>query len=164
MDAPDATLRELTGYRVQRAAIRAMARVNAALAPFGLRRSTFSALAVVSDTPGLRQAQLAGALAIERPNLVQVIDDLERAGLVVRTRAEGDRRAYALRATAAGREVYRHALGRLRAAEAALTRGLAPAEVAALHRALQLIEDNAAGAMAADRGEETADERKISAT
>lgn len=153
MAAPDATLRGLTGYRIQRAAIRAMARVNATLAPLGLRRSTFSALVVVSDTPGLRQTQLAEVLAIERPNLVQIIDDLEAAGLMVRERAEGDRRAYALLPTEAGRAVYARALACLQKAEAALTRGLSPAETQALHRALQIIEDNA--------GEETGDEIEI---
>lgn len=153
-DAADATLRGLTGYRMQRAAIKAMGAVNAALAPFGLRRSTFSALAVVADTPGLRQAQLAEALAIERPNLVQIVDDLEAAGLLVRETAEGDRRAYALQATARGRRVYAEALARLRRVEQALTRGLSPAQTEALHRALQLIEDNAK--------EETGDEFEIS--
>ncbi|GHD99372.1 hypothetical protein U879_09090 [Defluviimonas sp. 20V17] len=158
MDVPDATLRAMTGYRIQRAAIRALARVNAALAPLGLRRSTFSALAVVADCPGLRQAQLARALAIERPNLVQIVDELERAGLMVREPAEGDRRAHALRATAAGRDLYARALVRLRVVETALTRGLAPAEMAMLHRALQVVEDNAS----ADGGEETQDGGKLS--
>lgn len=143
MDRLDATLRDLTGYRLRRAASEVMAQVTAVLAPFGLRRTTFSALSVIADNPGLRQSQLAAALAIERPNLVQIIDELERAGLVVRERAEGDRRAYALRATKAGAALYRSALTELRVSDAAMTRGLSAAQKTALRTALQTIEDNA---------------------
>lgn len=144
----DATLRRFTGYRLRRASHFAMARFNTVFAAHGLRRTTFSALTLIVDNPGLRQAQLADALAIERPNLVQIVDELEAAGLVRRTPAEGDRRAYALQPTGRGRRVQQEAAMSVRACEDDLVRGLSEAQVAALHVALQHIEDRARGSEA----------------
>jgi DNA-binding MarR family transcriptional regulator len=51
------------------------------LEPFGLRMITFTALILIVDNPDLSQTQLAGALAIERSNLVTIVDDLEKERL-----------------------------------------------------------------------------------
>ena len=144
MSALDATLRRLTGYRMRRATSAMLTAVTETLEPFGLRRTTFSALTVIGERPGLTQAQLSEALAIERPNMVRIVGDLETAGLVVRDRADGDRRAYALRATEEGRRVGRRALAALARVEAALVEGLDDTEIAAFHRALAVVERNAA--------------------
>ena len=90
----DSDLRGLVGYNIQRAASAVMGGVNRTLAPFGLRRASYSVLSVVVEHPGLRQADIAGALAIERPILVQIVDDLEGEGWIERRRADGDRRAF----------------------------------------------------------------------
>lgn len=138
--ASDATLRQFSGYAMKRAFNAVQADLNAALAPHGLRMLTFSALVIVVDNSGLRQSQLADALAIERPNLVLVVDELERAGLILRNPAPGDRRAYALTATAAGRRLYAKAVAAVGAHEARMTRALNDAERAALRAALGRIE------------------------
>ena len=93
MTGSDRTLRGFVGYGIKRAFSAIQSDVNATLAPFGLRMLTYSALAVIRDNPGLRQTQLAEILLIERPNLVLILDELEGADLVVRTRARDDRRA-----------------------------------------------------------------------
>lgn len=136
----DDTLRQFSGYRMKRAFNAIQADLAATLAPFGLRMLTFSALVVIVDNPGRRQSQLADALSIERPNLVILVDELERAGLITRTRTPEDRRAYALRATAAGRRVFDQALRAVRDHEARMTSGVAPDDRAAMMRALQSIE------------------------
>lgn len=143
MQPVDTDLRRFTGYQLRRATSATMPIVNDLLEPFGLRRTSYSTLVVIVKNPGMNQGQIADALAIERPNIVQIIDRLESAGLVQRTKSPEDRRAYALRPTAQGRALEvqaTEALGRL---ELAFTKGLTQDEVAALHRALQRIEANA---------------------
>jgi DNA-binding MarR family transcriptional regulator len=43
---------------------------------------TYSLMAVIVDNPGVRQSQLAQVLAIERSNLVVLLDELERFELI----------------------------------------------------------------------------------
>lgn len=63
-------------------------------------------MAVIVDNPGVRQSQLAQVLAIERSNLVVLLDELERFELITRERKIADRRAYALTCTLVGRRLY----------------------------------------------------------
>ena len=79
-EVSDATLRSFFGYNMKRAFNTVQTDVNRALAPFGLRMVTFSALVIIVDNPGLRQSQLADVLSIERPNLVLIVDDLLATG------------------------------------------------------------------------------------
>jgi DNA-binding MarR family transcriptional regulator len=88
------------------------------LKPFKLRLVTYSALVVIHDNPGLRQFQLADVLNIERPNLVAIVNELEHRNLIVRARAPTDRRAYALRVTAKGEQVFHTATAAVRKHEA----------------------------------------------
>ena len=97
---------------------------------------------MIVKNPGMNQGQIADALAIERPNIVQIIDRLESAGLVQRAKSAEDRRAYALRPTARGRALEAKATEALWCLERAFTKGLTRDEVAALHRALEIIEAN----------------------
>ncbi|WP_121068318.1 MarR family winged helix-turn-helix transcriptional regulator [Chachezhania antarctica] len=157
--APDATLRRFSGYLIKRAESVVRSDVNAALAPLGLRMFSFSALAVIVDTPGLRQAHLADALAVERPNIVAVLDDLQSRGLVSRERAPDDKRAYALEATTAGHELYRMALAAVTEHEERITKGLSEKDRQALIRALSvLVETGLAETGPRARGEEDEDE------
>lgn len=102
----DAALRDLFGYTLKRTFNAIQADLALTLRPFELRMITFSLLAVIVDNPGLRQSQLAQVLAIERPNMVVLIDELERRELITREREPADRRAYALTCTLAGRRLY----------------------------------------------------------
>ena len=138
--ASDKTLRQFSGYAMKRAFKAVQADLNAVLTPHGLRMLTFSALVIVVDNAGLRQSQLADALAIERPNLVLVVDELERAGLITRNPAPGDRRAYALTPTEAGRTLCAAALASVQAHEDRMTGALTETERMALNRALHAIE------------------------
>lgn len=140
--APDRTLRGFTGYGLKRAFNAIQTDVNATLAPLGLRMITFSALMVIRDAPGIRAAGLASVLGLERPNLVLVLDDLERAELITRTRARDDRRAYELEVTPAGRLLAERASSAVSAHDDRMTAGLSAEERQALHRALRRIELN----------------------
>lgn len=143
MEPLDRSLRELTSYRLHRTAVAVLSEFNAVFASFGLRRTTFSALALIVDRPGLRQGQLADALAIERPNIVHIVDELEAAGLVKRLPATGDRRAYALQPTPMGRQQFLDAMSAVRERDVRLTNDLTPEQIDALLTALTALQQNA---------------------
>ncbi|MCA0203462.1 MAG: MarR family transcriptional regulator [Proteobacteria bacterium] len=138
----DSILRVFMGYDMKRAFAAIQTDVNAVLAPFGLRMLTFSVLSVIRDNPGLRQTQLAEILAIERPNLVLILDELEGLDLVTRTRARDDRRAYELKVTLKGRRLAERAFTAVTEHDDRMARGLSAEERAALHRALRQIQSN----------------------
>lgn len=146
----DHALLGYSGYRLRRTTSVALSRMNAAFAQFGLRRTTFSTLALVATNPGMRQSQIAEALAIERTNFVQIVDELEKANLVIRETAVDDRRAYALHATPAGDGVYKKAAAAVLACDRELIAGLSPAQIEQLHEMLEVIDENAIRLGAAD--------------
>lgn len=139
----DRNLRPLTGYQLRRATSATMPGVNKVLSEFGLRRSTYSSLVVIVSNPGLNQGQLADSLAIERPNLVQIVDQLERAKLVVREKSAEDRRAYALKPTPKGAELEALSTKALQRHDAVLTKGLSAEDKATVRRCLEIVEKNA---------------------
>jgi len=53
-------------------------------------------LAIIDKNPGMKQADLARALAIEPPQLVPLLNKLEQRALAVRTRAKPDKRSYGI--------------------------------------------------------------------
>lgn len=138
----DDGLRGHVGYNMKRAFHMIQMDVNATLTPFGLRMVTFSALVVVLENPGLRQSQLAELLAIERPNLVVILDELEQAGLLTRDRAPDDRRAYALHVTARGLALAEEARLAVSEHDRRMTEGLSDADLELVIAALRRIERN----------------------
>jgi DNA-binding MarR family transcriptional regulator len=135
----DTTLRQFIGYHMKRAYHMIQIDLMDALKPFDLRLVTYSALVVIRDNPGLRQSQLADVLAIERPNLVVVVDELEQRDLIVRDRAPYDRRAYALRVTEAGETMAVAATKAVKDHESQLCSGMSPELHDAMLEALQSI-------------------------
>jgi DNA-binding MarR family transcriptional regulator len=79
------------------------------LNPFGLRPSDFSALRVIAANPGLKQQDIGRELGIKGPNLVGMVEDLQKKKLITRKVVPGDRRSYALTLTPAGRELLEQA-------------------------------------------------------
>lgn len=141
----DATLRGFAGYHMKRAFNVVQADLAATLKPFELRMITYSALVLIVDNPGLRQSQLADAMDIERPNLVVIIDELERRDLILREKVPTDRRAYALMPTLAGRQLCARAVAAVRDHEKRLLANLSDDETAAMIRALVRIETGVKG-------------------
>ena len=120
----DATLRNFMGYNMKRAFNVVQTDLAKTLKPFDLRMLTYTALVLIVDNPRLRQSQLADAMDIERPNLVVIIDELEGRDLIARDRVPADRRAYALKATPAGRRLCEQAVKAVTAHEADLFGGV----------------------------------------
>lgn len=136
----DAALRDLVGYNMKRAFNVVQADLVRILERFGLRMLTFSALSMIVENPGLRPSQLAGALSVERANVVVYVDQLEQAGWVTRAPCAEDRRAYALQCTAAGRQVHDVAWAAVGAYDRRMLDGLNDAEIAVVKKALSQIE------------------------
>lgn len=95
-------LDDMVGYVVRRAQLWMVQDFRRALKELGITPAQFSVLRVIAANPGISQVRVAEALAIERARLVQMIDSLEAASHVERTRSATDRRSHALRLTERG--------------------------------------------------------------
>jgi MarR family transcriptional regulator for hemolysin len=69
----------------------------------GVTRAQWKVLFKLTRTPGLRQVELADMLDLEPITLCRIVDRLEEAGLVERSRDPEDRRAWRLHVTAKAR-------------------------------------------------------------
>ncbi|GAB0076903.1 hypothetical protein TOC8171_23050 [Pseudomonas syringae] len=75
----DSALDDLIGYAMRRAQLKLFQNLIGRLSAHDLRPAQFSALAIIEQTPGLMQADLAKALAIEPPQVVPLLNKLEDA-------------------------------------------------------------------------------------
>jgi MarR family transcriptional regulator, lower aerobic nicotinate degradation pathway regulator len=138
MDHHDAPrrLRRLPSWLLNQAALRANRLVSEGLEAEGMRRHHFSVLVALDEDGPASQAALGRRLGIDRSDMVAVINDLERDGLVARAEDERDRRRNVVRATPAGRKALKRLGARVDAAQAALLEPLSAAERRTLERLL----------------------------
>lgn len=112
------------------------------VAPLGVTRAQWRALAWLAREPGLRQVELADHLDVEPITLCRIVDRLEEAGLVERRRDPDDRRAWRLYLTPKGEPL----VGQLRELAGQLAQeafaGVTPQAVEALRDALARVRDN----------------------
>jgi DNA-binding MarR family transcriptional regulator len=134
-----AGLADRFGFHLRLAQAAAWSDLVAALQPFGLRPSGYSVLLILRAAPGSRQQDIGAALGIQRPNLVTMIDGLEKRGLIRRAVDPADRRAYALSLTDEGARLLDAADIAHAAHEARIAERLGAAEAAALLPALRRI-------------------------
>lgn len=88
----------------------------------------FATLAVLSQSPGIDQATLAGLIAHDRPTIGGVVERLEAKGLLTRRRNAHDRRAMVLDLTEAGAQVLETLVPEVRALQGDILPGLTDAE------------------------------------
>ncbi len=119
-------LTEIVGYPLRRAQLVVFDDFNRRFASLGLSPAQYSALAAIGDNPGRKQSEIAGALGIQRPNFVAMMDELERRGLAERLRSEADRRSHALVLTQRGNELVARARAVQAEQEDAIARLLGP--------------------------------------
>lgn len=97
LQAPlDSALDDLIGYAMRRAQLKLFQNLISRLSDHDLRPAQFSALAIIDQNPGLMQADLARALAIEPPQVVPLLNKLESRALAVRVRCKPDKRSYGI--------------------------------------------------------------------
>jgi MarR family transcriptional regulator, transcriptional regulator for hemolysin len=103
--------------------------VDAELESYGLSHATWRPLLKLagSDEP-LRQHELADQLQIGHPELVRLIDNLERKRLVVRHEVEGDRRVKRIQLTPGGRRLAAQAQDLIDAFERRVLAGISNAD------------------------------------
>jgi DNA-binding MarR family transcriptional regulator len=113
---------------------------NRALADFGLRERSFSVLTLACSGLEPTQRELADFLSLDPSQVVSLVDDLERRGLVERTQGKQDRRAKIITSTTEGRKMHTKARSALDACEheqlSALSRAEADQLRALLRKAL----------------------------
>jgi DNA-binding MarR family transcriptional regulator len=102
--------------------------VERELRALGLEPPHYLVLATVAEQGPRSQLALGGCAAINRTKMVELIDDLERLGLVQRRQDPADRRAYQIHLTEAGAACRRRADACRAAVEAAWLRALTPQE------------------------------------
>jgi DNA-binding MarR family transcriptional regulator len=121
-------LSDWTGYRINGVAHRMRAGADAALEPLGLTVKHFGALATLEERGPLVQRELGEELGVDRTTMVALVDELERAGYVARTRDPADRRVYVIELTRAGATARRKAADRLLAVEREILAPLSASE------------------------------------
>ncbi len=97
-----AFLETLVGYNARRAALAVISVFLQRMAPFDLRVVDFSVLTLIAHNPGITSRQLCQALDILPPNLVGMVKQLEKRGLLEKRSHPTDRRAQGLHLTEAG--------------------------------------------------------------
>jgi len=125
------------GFLLSRASGVTVRRTNAALERFGLRVRQYSVLIAVTSADGLSQRGIAELLALDPSQIVTLVDELERAGLVERRPHPADRRTRLVAATSRGKRVTRSAERAVRAAEEEVLGALPVADRAALAELLR---------------------------
>jgi DNA-binding MarR family transcriptional regulator len=105
---------------------------NRALAGFGLKERSYSVLALANSELEPTQREMAEFLSLDPSQIVALIDELEKRGLVIRAPGKQDRRAKIVSATDEGAAVFRQAEAAAQEAESTALAGLSNTEIAAL--------------------------------
>lgn len=95
-------LEALLGYNARRGALAVIEVFMERMAPYAMRPVDFSVASLILHNPGITSRQLCAALGILPPNLVGIVNTLERRGLIARQPHPSDGRAMGLHPTAEG--------------------------------------------------------------
>ena len=121
-------LETLLGYNARRAALAVIARFLEGMAPYQLKPVDFSVLSLVAHNPGITSRQLCATLGILPPNLVGMVNLLEKRELVARKPHPTDGRAMGLHLTPGGQKLVREAEKTAASIEADVAARLSAAE------------------------------------
>ena len=121
-------LESLLGYNARRAALSVIEVFLQRMAVYDLRPVDFSVLSLIAHNPGITSRQLCGTLGILPPNLVGLVNALEKRELIARQPHPRDGRAVGLHLTASGHKLMRDAEKTVAALEAQVASRLSPAE------------------------------------
>jgi DNA-binding MarR family transcriptional regulator len=107
------------------------------VAPHGLSVRTWVVLSTAASNPGMTQLALGSALGLDKTTVTAAIDRLERAGLVSRREAPGDRRARVVDISDAGRRLAEQVEAETATRQAALLADVDQADLDGMIRTLQ---------------------------
>lgn len=132
-------LETLLGYNTRRAALVIIDAFLRQMAVYGLRPVDFSVLSLIGHNPGITSRQLCASLDIQPPNLVGLVNQLQKRALITRRPHPSDGRAMGLHLTPAGRRLMKQAEATASALEEQAGARLSTAERATLIRLLKKI-------------------------
>lgn len=110
----------------------------------GLRLPHLGVLSCLHEFGPAAQKDISARLRIDASDLVSVLDDLERTGLVRRERDQQDRRRYAVTLTPAGHEALTRRMATSKILDDRLLAPLTPPEREKLHSMLRRLYDHQA--------------------
>jgi DNA-binding MarR family transcriptional regulator len=140
VDQVDASyLESLIGYNARRAALAVIEIFLDRMATYDLRPVDFSVLSLITHNPGITSRQLCSTLGILPPNLVGMINALEKRELIHREPHPRDGRAMGLHLTASGQKLMRDAEKTAAQLEADVAARLSASEGKTLIRLLKKI-------------------------
>jgi DNA-binding MarR family transcriptional regulator len=134
-----AHLEALLGYNTRRAALHIIGAFMQNMAEFDLRPAEFSVLSLIRHNPGITSRQLCAALNILPPNLVVILKQFEKRGLIARKPHPTDGRAIGLSLTDKGDTLVAAAEEVSASSDMSATQSLTAAERKTLTRLLQKI-------------------------
>lgn len=134
------------GYLLKHAQQRFSELSTAALQPYGVTGRQCAILATIDGQDSLSQQDVARILDVDRTTMVALIDDLERAGLVLRRTHPGDRRKNVVELTPSGSDTLRSSEVARRKAEQQFLSSLSGPEAAQFRDALQALVRTASSA------------------
>lgn len=108
-DVDTSYLEGLLGYNARRAALAVIGVFLERMAVYDLRPVDFSVLSLIAHNPGITSRQLCGTLGILPPNLVGMINALEKREVITRRPHPTDGRAMGLHLTEVGTKLMRDA-------------------------------------------------------
>jgi DNA-binding MarR family transcriptional regulator len=132
-------LQTLMGYNARRATLVIISLFLERMATYGLRPVDFSVLSLILHNPGITSRQLCSTLSILPPNLVGMINTLEKRQWVERKPHPSDGRALGLHLTAQGEALMQEAEQTAADLEVEATGKLTATERQTLKRLLQKI-------------------------
>ena len=132
-------LETLLGYNARRATLVIVEHFMRRMAPYDLRIVDFSVLSLIAHNPGVTSRQLCSTLGVLPPNLVAIIDLLEKRELIERQPHPSDRRANGLHLSPDGEVLLRQAEETATVLEDEAAARLSAAERKTLMRLLQKI-------------------------
>jgi DNA-binding MarR family transcriptional regulator len=132
-------LETLLGYNARRASLAVIEVFLERMAPFGLRPVDFSVLSLIRHNPGITSRQLCSTLGILPPNLVGMVNGLEKRELIVRRPHPRDGRAMALYLAPAGEQLMQAAEPTAARLEAEVAQRLSAAELRTLLKLLKKV-------------------------
>ena len=141
MSVPSAIELVVQAVRTSNALLRASRRI---FKPFGLSEAQYNVLHILQESPAnLSQRELSDILIVDRSNVTGLIDRMERAGWVKRLPVPGDRRAYQVKLTPAGRKLWQKVYPHYESAANAVIDGLKPTHLRTTRDTLAAIESQA---------------------
>lgn len=132
-------LETLVGYNARRAALAVIDIFMERMAVYDLRVVDFSVLSLISHNPGITSKQLCKTLGILAPNLVSMVNTLEKRDLIRRLPHPTDGRAMGLHLTQAGEKLIAQAEKTATQLEVDATQKLSAAERKTLMQLLKKV-------------------------